>query len=269
MLPAYWRGGTCGCRQRGRGRGATTTVSPTRPHDPNHQHRHHASKSSHDDPSRQAQPPNPTTQPARLRANPHTTTLEPLLQTGINERKRHHASQSSHNGSRHRQTARLKPPAPPQCEPILTYRPRASAPKPASMSGSTTVRANPHTMPLPTSPTAEPDHSTRQIASQSSHDDSQHRQTARLKPPTPPQCEPILTYCPRASAPSRHQWPGAPPCEPILTQRPAQPMAGESAGSRMCGHAPSDGPRHRLRYQTQSGTSRMPRHTRRAESHTD
>lgn len=196
MLPAYWRGGTCGCRQRGRGRGATTTVSPTRPHDPNHQHRHHARKSSHDAPSRQAQPPNPTTQPARLRANPHTTTLEPLLQTGINERKRHHASQSSHNGSRHRQTARLKPPA-------------------------------------------------------------------------PPQCEPILTYCPRASAPSRHQWPEAPPCEQILTQRPAQPMAGESAGSRMCGHAPSDRPRHRLRYQTQSGTSRVSGHTRRAESHTD
>ena len=101
-MPAYWRGGTCGCWLRGRGRGATTTVSPTRPHDPNHQHRHHARKSSHDAPSRQAQPPNPTTQLARLRANPHTTTLEPLLQTGINERKRHHASQSSHN-ARHNQ----------------------------------------------------------------------------------------------------------------------------------------------------------------------
>lgn len=123
MLPAYWRGGTCGCWLRGRGRGATTTVSPTRPHDPNHQHRHRARKTSHDAPSRQAQPPNPTTQPAKLRANPHIPTLEPLLQTGINERKRHHASKSSHDDPRPNQNTKPEPPTPPDCEPILTYRP--------------------------------------------------------------------------------------------------------------------------------------------------
>lgn len=195
-MPAYWRGGTCGCRQRGRGRGATTTVSPTRPHDPNHQHRHHASKSSHDDPS----------------DNPNRST---------------------------------RPLNPPDCEPILAQRPLNPCCKPELMSGSATMRANPHTMTPDQAKSPNLNRPTRQIASKSSHNGSRHRQTARLKPPAPPQCE------------------------PILTQRPAQPMAGESAGSRMCRHAPSDRPRHRLRYQTQSGTSRMPRHTRRAESHTD